>query len=66
MVEARFEKKIKIVHSDFGGKFLPKGLFELTKKRIMHQTSCMHTPQEIWSYKKEEYAYYRSNELSYH
>ena len=44
LVENQFNCKIKILHSDNGGEFHMKYIFHT--KRIIHQTSCVETPQQ--------------------
>ncbi|KAG7578454.1 Retrotransposon gag domain [Arabidopsis thaliana x Arabidopsis arenosa] len=45
MVERQFEKKVKVVRSDNGGEFMGLRTYFL-EEGIMHQTSCVYTPQQ--------------------
>ncbi|KAG7578293.1 Retrotransposon Copia-like N-terminal [Arabidopsis thaliana x Arabidopsis arenosa] len=45
MVERQFEKKVKVVRSDNGGEFMGLRSYFL-EEGIMHQTSCVYTPQQ--------------------
>jgi len=42
-VQTQFETTIKIIRSDNGTKFFMTNFF--SNKGIVHQTSCVHTPQ---------------------
>ena len=44
MIETQFSCKIKIVRSDNGPEFTLKSFY--SSKGIIHQTSCVHTPQQ--------------------
>jgi transposase InsO family protein len=44
LVKNHFNRKIKILRSDNGGEFHMKDFFHI--KRIIHQTSCVETPQQ--------------------
>ena len=45
MVERQFEKKVRVLRSDNGGEFMClKSYFG--KEGILHQTSCVYTPQQ--------------------
>ena len=44
MVETQFARKVKCIRSDNGTEFFLKDLF--TKKGILHQLSCVETPQQ--------------------
>lgn len=45
MVERQFGKKIKVVRSDNGGEFMCMKPY-FTSEGILHQTSCVYTPQQ--------------------
>lgn len=44
MIENQFEAKVKVIHFDNGPKFFLKDF--LSSKGILHQTSCVATPQQ--------------------
>ncbi|XP_048609075.1 uncharacterized protein LOC106356373 isoform X1 [Brassica napus] len=45
MIERQFSKKIKTIRSDNGSEFLCLTRY-FTENRILHETSCVHTPQQ--------------------
>ena len=44
MVETQFNSKVRIIRSDNGSEFKIQDFF--SKKGIIHQTSCVNTPQQ--------------------
>jgi hypothetical protein len=45
LIENQFDSKIKCIRSDHGPEFFLKDLF--ATKGIIHQTSCVYTPNKI-------------------
>ena len=49
MVQTQFSTKIRILHSDNGGEYVNNDFTHyLTNHRILHETTCPHTPQHNW------------------
>ena len=42
-VERKFDTKVKMIHLDNGSEFIMKQFYD--ESGIMHQTSCVETPQ---------------------
>lgn len=46
MVQTQFDKTVKVVRSDNGSEFLSRRFTQLLESlRILHQKSCVYTPQ---------------------
>jgi ribosomal protein L30/L7E len=46
-IENQYSAKIKVFRSDNGTEYVNKKIFELLKlKKILHQTTCINTPEQ--------------------
>ena len=46
MIETQFLKKVKTIRIDIRTKFLMSNFFVVVKNGILHQLSCVETPQQ--------------------